>query len=402
MSKCVINNAGGGNGVMVEIINFFINKGFTPAQACGIAGNAWAESKYNPAILNPNDKGKQSFGLFQWRDTRYSALVKYCKDNGLNYKTASAQLQFLWHENSANFQNYYKTHPNMTLMESTKWWKQKWEVGCCLEPRVQGAKNAASVYNQMNKGECVIDLNASASMSEGGSGFSCSIDTGNETTSDLNIVDSSTAITTTTNQSGNTTTTTSGENYNTRPLIITDSTGKAILSSGKSPYDALILSFNNGQTPDSVQSELKRRFSNKNYKPKFIAVWFATGGLKFSNDLNKCKEEVDSFVTYKISAHTGYTNIYWFPSYNLTLNATSVNPDDKGRRTSQYLLNAAAKKQSNPTYHFTYQLNLEGQQNLILNDSYGYRTRKNKQYILSQKAMDTLRGLFYSLSKSFK
>jgi hypothetical protein len=249
----------------------------------------------------------------------------------------------------------------------------------------------------MSKGECVIDLNASGSVSES-SGFSCSIDTTDGTTSDLNIIDTSVSIDTNVGANGNTSTSSSGTNYNTRPLIITDSTGKAILTSDKAPYDALIVPFDNNQTPDSIQATLKKRFSNKDYKPKFIAVWFVMGGLKFSDDLNKCREEVDSFVNYKISAHTGYTNIHWFSSFNLTSNAV-IPSDESDKCTKQYILNQAAAK--HPAYHFTYH-RLAEHQTFILQSQYGYRTHKNGQYILTQKAMNGMRNDFYRLSKNLK
>jgi len=409
MAKCVINNAGGANGVMIQVLNFFVGKGYTPTQACAIAGNVYGESSFRPTAKNEIG----CIGLFQWCSIgkRKEKLIAKYGDPG--WKDINNQLNFVWGELSAGGErqsvgDYFKNQ-NRTLSEYTYYWLRYFETPSTDETklrndfmpdRLKAANSAAAVYNQMNKGDCVVDTSVSSGTES--SGFSCSIDTTDGTTSDLNIIDTSVSTDTNVGANGNTSTSSSGTNYNTQPLIITDLTGKAILTSGNPSYSALILAFNNNQTPDSVQATLKKRFSNKDYKPKFIAVWFVMGGLKFSDNLNKCREEVNSFITYKISAHTGYTNIYWFPSYNLTMNATAYSPDDKGRRTSQYLLNEAARAQSNPTYHFTYILNLEGQQNLILDDSYGYRTRKNGKYMLTQKAMNSLRVSFYTVSKTFK
>lgn len=81
-----------------KIFNFFTSKGLTPAQAAGFIGNFYAESSLKPDAKNPNDKGKVSEGLAQWRGDRRDNLIAYSNENNLDYKSLTAQLNFTMHE----------------------------------------------------------------------------------------------------------------------------------------------------------------------------------------------------------------------------------------------------------------------------------------------------------------
>ena len=166
MADCLLPQ-GNSNAVMIKIMNFFIGKGFTPTQACGICGNVWHESKYNPTNENKNDRDSQgrpgySFGLFQLRDGtdppnkpkesnsqyghRFTDMYKYCTKNGLDYRTVDAQLSFVWAENYANFREHYMSHKDMKLEDAVDWWRRRWEVGQGIEERMKAAREAANVY----------------------------------------------------------------------------------------------------------------------------------------------------------------------------------------------------------------------------------------------------------------
>jgi hypothetical protein len=91
--------AGGGKaqqhspeGVRATILRFFTEKGLTPNQAAGIAGNLQQESSFNPA-----DAGGY---LAQWTGSRLAALEAFAKAKG--HPTASGrtevQLEYLWSE----------------------------------------------------------------------------------------------------------------------------------------------------------------------------------------------------------------------------------------------------------------------------------------------------------------
>lgn len=81
-----------------KIYNFFTRQGLTPAQASGFIGNFYAESSLNSSAKNPNDKGKISEGLAQWRGSRRDDLIAYAQRNNLDYTSMDAQLNFVMHE----------------------------------------------------------------------------------------------------------------------------------------------------------------------------------------------------------------------------------------------------------------------------------------------------------------
>ena len=87
---------------------YFIDNGFTPAQAAGLVGNLQAESgkDLNPAAFNPDDKGKPAYGIAQWRDTRADDFkAKY----GIypNEATLDQQLEFMMYEFNGKEKNAY-------------------------------------------------------------------------------------------------------------------------------------------------------------------------------------------------------------------------------------------------------------------------------------------------------
>ena len=83
-----------------KVYRFLVSNGFTPEQACGVVGNFAAESgsKINPEAYNPDDKGKPSFGIAQWRDDRFANLKSYAASTNQDYKTLEAQLGFFLYE----------------------------------------------------------------------------------------------------------------------------------------------------------------------------------------------------------------------------------------------------------------------------------------------------------------
>jgi len=73
------------------ITHFFVQKGLTPEQASGIAGNLYQESRFSPSITGDNGK---SYGIAQWRDSRLHNLKQLVP----NWNTLSGQLNFIWNE----------------------------------------------------------------------------------------------------------------------------------------------------------------------------------------------------------------------------------------------------------------------------------------------------------------
>lgn len=83
------------------VMNFFINKGLTPIQASGFAGNFLAESELNPKAFNQDEKKKgyrgYGRGIAQWSNERVQQFKEFI---GKDIEDASLeeQLEFVWHE----------------------------------------------------------------------------------------------------------------------------------------------------------------------------------------------------------------------------------------------------------------------------------------------------------------
>lgn len=91
----VTQTAGAPSASGMTAFQWFVNQGWSTAQAAGIVGNLQQESGLNPEAVG--DGGK-AFGLAQWRDERLDALKEFAAANGLDYKTSEAQLQFINYE----------------------------------------------------------------------------------------------------------------------------------------------------------------------------------------------------------------------------------------------------------------------------------------------------------------
>ena len=57
------------------VYKFWIDNGFTPAQAAGLLAQADAESSLNPLAVGDHD---EAFGIHQWHTARRAAILKGC------------------------------------------------------------------------------------------------------------------------------------------------------------------------------------------------------------------------------------------------------------------------------------------------------------------------------------
>jgi hypothetical protein len=78
-----------------SIVDYFVNKGYAPAHAAGIAGNLAQESNNNPSIVN---RTSGAFGLAQWLGSRKTQLKQYADEMGTSVHDPAAQLGFIDHE----------------------------------------------------------------------------------------------------------------------------------------------------------------------------------------------------------------------------------------------------------------------------------------------------------------
>ncbi len=97
-----------------KILNFFMRKGLTLAQAAGIVGNMMQESGLNPAVIQGGRIADDSyvlqdgvgFGLVQWTSGgRQKNFMKFMKELGVGITDLSGQLEFVWKEMSGSYPN---------------------------------------------------------------------------------------------------------------------------------------------------------------------------------------------------------------------------------------------------------------------------------------------------------
>lgn len=339
MSKCVINNAGGANGVMIKILNFFVGQGYTPTQACAIAGNVYGESSFRPAIKNEIG----CIGLFQWCSTgkRKEKLIAKYGDPG--WKDINNQLNFVWGELSPGGEREsvgeYFQNKDRTLTEYTYHWLRYFETPSTDETklrndfmpdRMKAANAAASIYSQMNNGECTISTDENSAQ-QNRSGFSCDVGA-DSATSDLNIVDDTSMVAETTTAHSNGVTETSKRNVDVRPLFIGDSWAYKIFHNDEYMKKNWGLLAKQGLSMSSVAKALKKTLSNKYRRPRYIVVYcsddtklqnntssiFVRGSVETVQRLCReilsacngiqiffCKNVMDSLYKY------GKSNYYW-------------------------------------------------------------------------------------------
>lgn len=108
------------------------NYGYTVAGAAGVIGNSWIESSFILRALNPDDAGKRSIGLFQFRADRANNLENACRDYETNWK---CQLDFAMNEKENNAPERCKTQQDPE--RSAVIWMQVFE-------RCQGYKDENS------------------------------------------------------------------------------------------------------------------------------------------------------------------------------------------------------------------------------------------------------------------
>ena len=85
-----------------QAYDYFISKGYTPAQSSGIIGNLMHESNLNPGIVS-KFKGEGSYGIAQWNPSskagnRLGKLRSFAKTKGVDPSDFTTQLEFISHE----------------------------------------------------------------------------------------------------------------------------------------------------------------------------------------------------------------------------------------------------------------------------------------------------------------
>lgn len=66
--------------------------------AQALTANIYEESRFNVGARNPNDKGKESIGMMQWRGDRNAALRSFASEQGKDWRDLGIQTQHLFNE----------------------------------------------------------------------------------------------------------------------------------------------------------------------------------------------------------------------------------------------------------------------------------------------------------------
>lgn len=130
----------GGNmdAVAFELWTTLKKEGFSEASAAGIIGNAYQESRLNPAS---GSDGGPAYGIFQFEKSKHGTspfggkgsldgkgldeqLIEYCGSHGLDYSSVEGQTKFMLSKLPSDFENY--TGKTYTYKNGTvTWWPEK-------------------------------------------------------------------------------------------------------------------------------------------------------------------------------------------------------------------------------------------------------------------------------------
>lgn len=136
-----------------EAYDFFIGKGYTPAQASGIVGNLIQESGHNLNVNAIGDKnlgpGQEAYGIAQWRLTRKEDLKRV---RPKDYDTFQGQLEFInWELDNTHKKAKEKVKSTNTAEEAAFWFGKEFERPKVVE--AQRGKNAANLHTKFGGAE---------------------------------------------------------------------------------------------------------------------------------------------------------------------------------------------------------------------------------------------------------
>lgn len=165
-----------GNGNTEKILNFFMRKGLTLAQAAGIVGNMMQESGLNPAIIQGGQMADDSytpvsgvgFGLVQWTSGgRQQNLVSYMKGLGVGMTDLSGQLGFAWKELSESYgDTLRKLKSASNPVDAAVAVHDGYEVSADSPDQVRSVRggNAQAVYDKYKDAPALAGATASTEM----------------------------------------------------------------------------------------------------------------------------------------------------------------------------------------------------------------------------------------------
>lgn len=153
----------------IMIINYFIEKGLTPAQACAICGNVECEGGLKTTTAK-GDRELESYGFFQFNRGRKECLIEFAKKQGKEISNPYVQLDYCWAElnnktgckadKSSFFKNRFQKGKD--LNDFSDLWCDYYEAPRDRFtdkeriPRRKASQRAMDLYNSLQKGgDCV-------------------------------------------------------------------------------------------------------------------------------------------------------------------------------------------------------------------------------------------------------
>jgi hypothetical protein len=120
------------------VYDYFIEKGFTPAQASGILGNIQTESSFRTDAYNRNEG---AIGICQWLGGRRTNLENFAREQGKPVTDLRVQLDFVMHEFQTSERGAYAAvKAAQTPEQAAHAFQSKYERSAELGPRPANAR----------------------------------------------------------------------------------------------------------------------------------------------------------------------------------------------------------------------------------------------------------------------
>ncbi|MDO4684625.1 MAG: phage tail tip lysozyme [Candidatus Saccharibacteria bacterium] len=155
-----------------KILNFFMRKGLSLAQAAGIVGNMMVESRLQPNIREGGQlvgedyvpENGVGFGLVQWTfDARQKPLVAHIQGLGVPITDLGGQLSFVWEElNGKWLPTLNKLRATDDPVEAAIIVHNEYEVSAqsAAQVRATRGKNAQEVYDKYKDADALAGESA--------------------------------------------------------------------------------------------------------------------------------------------------------------------------------------------------------------------------------------------------
>lgn len=145
----------------VDLYNYFLSNGFTPAQAAGILGNIHTESRFSTSAYNPSEN---AIGLCQWEGGRKTNLENFAKQKHMSIYDWHLQADFIMEELKTSESNAYDQLMKATTPEeAAQVFQSQYERSKYLGDRPQ---NARYYFDQLSASASAPALDSTQSIEQ--------------------------------------------------------------------------------------------------------------------------------------------------------------------------------------------------------------------------------------------